>query len=147
MILVQFVPGTCVTLLWGITIPYNNSFFNTRKHYFLTLDQTTELILTFTFLDLSFLCSILLLPIYQYIYIYILYICYSSSYPARLLSFITSTVLQHSLRIFKLQSFGLDHQAVSQPGSIKLCNFFKIIYQITEGWKYTTIQLRGVRPP
>lgn len=139
MILVQFVPGTCVTLLWGITIPYNNSFFNTRKHYFLTLDQTTELILTFTFLDLSFLCSILLLPIYQHISVY------SSSYPARLLSFITSTVLQHSLRILKLQSFGLDHQAVSQPGSIKLCNFFKIIYQITEGWKYTT-QLHGVLP-
>lgn len=141
MILVQFVPGTCVILLWGITIPYNNSFFNTRKHYFLTLDQTIKLILTFTLLDLSFLCSILLLPLYHYISVYI------SSYLARLLSFITSTILQHSLRILKLQSFGLDHQAVSQPGSIKLCNFFKIIYQITEGWKYTTIQLRGVLPP
>lgn len=141
MILVQFVPGTCVILLWGITIPYNNSFFNTRKHYFLTLDQTIKLILTFTLLDLSFLCSILLLPLYHYISVYI------SSYLARLLSFITSTILQHNLRILKLQSFGLDHQAVSQPGSIKLCNFFKILYQITEGWKYTTIQLRGVLPP
>lgn len=50
-----------------------------------------------------------------------------------MLSFSTSTTLRHSLRILNLQSFGLDHQ----PGLIKLCNFFKIIYQITEGWKYT----------
>lgn len=50
-----------------------------------------------------------------------------------MLPFSTSTTLHHSLRILNLQSFGLDHQ----PGLIKLCNFFKIIYQITEGWKCT----------